>query len=42
MIKEAEKLHADFMQQVSQEVAVKPEAEAIKKKKKVIITSGDD
>ncbi len=42
MIKEAEKLHDELLQQVSLDVAtVKPESIDTKKKKKVIITSGD-
>lgn len=44
MIKEAEKLHNELVQQLSLDVPVKAEAieEKKKTKKKVIITSGDD
>lgn len=42
MIKEAEKLHNELVQQLSLDVPVKTEAaDEKKKKKKVIITSGE-
>jgi hypothetical protein len=40
MVKEAEKMHTELIEQVSLQVAVKPEIDA-KKKKRVVITNGE-